>query len=112
MKTLLSVLALLFGVSMLFSPVAHAAEVVPAPPLSFTAGMYVVGDDIAPGTYKTANPTREHCYFEVDKDLSGGSFGTISQNGNLQGPGVFTVKPSDKVVELTGPCVWAKSGKR
>jgi hypothetical protein len=94
------------------APIAHAAEVVPAPPVSFAAGMYVVGDDIPPGTYKTANPTRESCYFEVDKDFSGGSFGTISQNGNLQGPGVFTVKASDKVVELHGACEWVKSGKR
>jgi hypothetical protein len=110
MKTFLSVLALLFGASVLLSPVAHAAEVVP--PVSFTAGMYVVGEDIPPGIYKTPNLTREHCYFEVDKDFSGGSFGTISQNGNLQGPGVFTVKASDKVVELTGPCVWVKSGRK
>jgi hypothetical protein len=112
MKTFLALPVLLFGVSVLVSPVAHAAEVVPAPPVSFTAGMYVVGEDIPPGIYKTPNLTRESCYFEVDKDFSGGSFGTISQNGNLQGPGVFTVKASDKVVELTGPCVWAKSGRK
>ena len=78
------------------------------PPGSFTDGMYLVGSDIKPGTYKTSNPEKNHCYYEVDKDMSGGSFGTIATNGNIQGPGVFQVGPSHKVVELSGGCTWTK----
>ncbi|MCQ9131578.1 hypothetical protein KMS84_12305 [Streptomyces sp. IBSBF 2807] len=54
-------------------------------------GEYLVGEDIKPGTYRTAGPEDElGCYWERAKDASG-EFGSIISNNNLQGPGRVTL---------------------
>lgn len=54
-------------------------------------GEYLVGEDIKPGTYKTAGPEGEFgCYWERAKDASG-EFGSIIANNNLEGPGRVTL---------------------
>jgi hypothetical protein len=74
------------------------------------SGTYVVGDDIQPGTYKTAGPgSLGMCYWERDKDSSG-DFGAIIANDNLTGQGVVTVKKTDKVFKTQGCQDWVKSG--
>ncbi|MEV5987010.1 hypothetical protein AB0L85_18620 [Streptomyces sp. NPDC052051] len=64
----------------------------PGPADSFSGeGEYVVGEDIKPGTYKTAGPEGGFgCYWERAKDASG-EFGSIIANNNLQGPGRVTL---------------------
>ncbi|WP_371481590.1 hypothetical protein [Kitasatospora sp. NBC_00315] len=73
------------------------------------SGTYLVGDDIQPGTYKTAGPgSLGMCYWERAKDSSGG-FESIIANDNLTGQGVVTIKSSDKVFKTEGCQAWVKS---
>ncbi|MFE9355443.1 hypothetical protein [Streptomyces olivaceoviridis] len=64
----------------------------PGPATSFSGeGEYLVGEDIAAGTYKTAGPEGAFgCYWERAKDASG-EFGSIIANNNLEGPGRVTL---------------------
>lgn len=68
----------------------------PGPASSFAGeGEYVVGEDIKPGTYKTAGPEGEFgCYWERAKDASG-EFDSIIANNNLEGPGRVTLKKGE-----------------
>lgn len=63
-----------------------------APAVSFSGeGEYLVGDDIRPGTYKTAGADGSFgCYWERAKDASG-EFESIIANNNLEGPGRVTL---------------------
>jgi hypothetical protein len=92
------------------APAEPAKEPAPAPGDSFAgSGTYLVGDDIQPGTYKTAGPgSLGMCYWERDKDSSGG-FDSIIANENLKGQGVVTIKSSDKVFKTTGCQAWVKA---
>lgn len=73
------------------------------------SGTYLVGDDIQPGTYKTAGPgSLGLCYWERSKDSSGG-LESIIANDNLTGQGVVTIKSSDNVFKSTGCQAWVKA---
>ncbi|WP_457031414.1 hypothetical protein [Kitasatospora sp. P5_F3] len=97
------------------APAEPAAAPAPAPapaPGDTIAGngTYLVGDDIQPGTYKTAGPgSLGLCYWERGKDSSGG-FDSIIANDNLTGQGVVTIKKTDKVFKTQGCQVWTKVG--
>ncbi|MFJ3617008.1 hypothetical protein ACIPSH_02495 [Streptomyces iakyrus] len=64
----------------------------PGPAASFSGeGEFVVGEDIKPGTYKTAGPEGGFgCYWERAKNASG-EFDAIIANNNLNGPGRVTL---------------------
>ncbi|MGW5202002.1 hypothetical protein [Streptomyces spiralis] len=68
----------------------------PGPADSFSGeGEYVVGEDIKPGTYKTAGPDGGFgCYWERAKDASG-EFDSIIANNNLEGPGRVTLNKGE-----------------
>lgn len=89
---------------------APAAPAEPAAPAgSFSDGVYVVGEDIEPGTYKTAGPDSSvfpMCYWARLKDTSG-DFASIITNGNPQGQATVTIKSSDGAFETRG-CEWTK----
>lgn len=76
-------------------------------------GTYLVGSDIAPGTYRTPGPDKSDavpmCFWSRNKDSSGELSGIIA-NGAVQGPGLVTVKPGDNNVQFTGGCTWTKAG--
>jgi hypothetical protein len=58
-------------------------------------GEYLVGEDIKPGTYKTAGPEGEFgCYWERAKNASG-EFDSIIANNNLEGPGRVTLNKGE-----------------
>ncbi|MFF3201738.1 hypothetical protein [Streptomyces sp. NPDC002962] len=58
-------------------------------------GEYLVGEDIKPGTYRTAGSESEFgCYWERAKDASG-EFGSIIANNNLEGPGRVTLNKGE-----------------
>lgn len=60
-------------------------------------GIYLVGSDVKPGTYKaTASPG---CYYAVMRTLDG-SLNDIITNGNVDGPVVITVPSAAKAVEV------------
>ena len=64
----------------------------PGPATSFSGeGEFVVGEDIKPGTYKTAGPEGGFgCYWERAENASG-EFDAIIANNNLNGPGRVTL---------------------
>ncbi|MFF2043301.1 hypothetical protein ACFVVX_23055 [Kitasatospora sp. NPDC058170] len=85
------------------TPAAAPGDTVPG------SGTYLVGEDIKPGTYKTAGPgSRGMCYWERGKDAAGG-FESIIANENLTGQGVVTIKSTDKVFKTQGCQEWVKS---
>ncbi|GAB7105733.1 hypothetical protein JCM4814A_40470 [Streptomyces phaeofaciens JCM 4814] len=58
-------------------------------------GEYLVGEDVKPGTYKTAGAEGEFgCYWERAEDASG-EFGSIIANNNLEGPGRVTLNQGE-----------------
>jgi hypothetical protein len=68
----------------------------PGPATSFSGeGEFVVGEDIKPGTYKTAGPEDElGCYWERARNASG-EFEAIIANNNLNGPGRVTLNSGE-----------------
>lgn len=103
------------GLAQLPQPVAPAAPVAPvtppapAGPLSqFTDGTYTVGDDIAPGTYKTSGSTSgRSCYWGRLTNLQQeGDY--INSNNISAGPMVVTVLKADAALGTSGGCVWRK----
>lgn len=62
-------------------------------------GIYLVGTDIQPGTYK-AGPSPD-CYTEVDRDLDGG-LDSIMSNNITSGPVVLKVPSSAKAIKVNG----------
>ncbi|WP_344005996.1 hypothetical protein [Streptomyces thermocarboxydovorans] len=75
-------------------------------------GQYLVGEDMRPGTYKTAGPDKsgviENCYWARTKDASG-EFDAIIANANLQGQGRVTVNKGE-YFETNGCQEWTWVG--
>jgi hypothetical protein len=72
---------------------------------SFAEGAYIVGTDIAPGTYK--NDGSDGCYYARLKGF-GGSFNDIIANGNPTGVAIVTIKATDKGFLSTRCGTWTK----
>ncbi|MGW1076238.1 hypothetical protein [Streptomyces sp. NPDC002537] len=71
------------------------------------SGMYRVGVDIAPGTYK-AEGNKEGCYWERDKDALHG-MESIEANENVTGSGIVTITPEDAYFKTSGCKDWKKT---
>ena len=69
-------------------------------------GMYVVGEDVSPGTYR-ASGTGDNCYWAR---LSSLSTDDIIDNNNTTGPVVLQVQPSDKAIQVSGCGEFHKAG--
>lgn len=65
----------------------------PGPAASFGDGTFIVGVDIAPGTYRAPN-TSAGCYWERLSGF-GGEFGDIIANGFTDDPEVVTIAATD-----------------
>ncbi|MFF8787709.1 hypothetical protein [Streptomyces sp. NPDC015125] len=91
---------------------AKPAEKAPAPAGPDTTvgqGSYLVGEDIAAGTYKTGGPAASDvplCYWARAKDSSGELDGIIA-NGTPQGPARVTVNKGE-TFETSGCKEWTK----
>ncbi|MET9759155.1 hypothetical protein ABZ016_08880 [Streptomyces sp. NPDC006372] len=82
----------------------------PGPATSFSGeGEFVVGEDIKPGTYRTAGPEDElGCYWERARNASG-EFEAIIANNNLNRPGRVTLNEGEYF--KTNRCQeWKKAG--
>ncbi|GAA4078291.1 hypothetical protein [Streptomyces shaanxiensis] len=81
----------------------------PASAMAGEGGMFKVGVDIAPGTYKSTGNTDDSCYWERTKDAEHG-IDSIIANNNVTGTAVVTVNASDAYFKTTGCQDWKKSG--
>lgn len=69
-------------------------------------GTFQVGADIAPGTYRAANPDG-FCYW-ARLSGTGGTLREIIANDNTTGPAVVTIAATDAAFESTGCGGWTK----
>jgi hypothetical protein len=72
-------------------------------------GMFRVGADIAPGTYKSTGNTDDSCYWERTKD-AGHGIDSIIANNNVTGTAVVTISSSDAYFKTSGCQDWKKTG--
>ncbi|MEU2234316.1 hypothetical protein [Streptomyces vietnamensis] len=72
-------------------------------------GMYKVGVDIAPGTYKSTGNKDAECYWERSKDASH-STDTILANDNVTGTAIVKVTAKDAYFKSSGCGDWVKTG--
>src|SRR6266545_1814562 len=75
----------------------------PAP--TYTDGIYEVGVEIKPGTYKTRAPAGNPCYWARLGDPDSNN---IHANHLGEGPMTLRIRSSDNYVELSGGCEWQK----
>jgi hypothetical protein len=90
-------------------PVARPAPA-PAPmlPSSFGEGRFVVGTDIAPGTYGTTGKAGHYdCYWERLKDTSGTSESIIANN-LAPGPATVTIDKTDGAFQTRWCRPWTR----
>ncbi|WP_329119711.1 hypothetical protein [Streptomyces sp. NBC_01353] len=72
-------------------------------------GMFKVGLDIAPGTYKSTGNKDAGCYWERSKDASHG-MDSILANDNVSGTAIVKVSKSDGYFKTSGCGDWVKTG--
>jgi hypothetical protein len=70
-------------------------------------GIYLVGTEVAPGTYRAESPT--DCYWERRSGLSG-DFGDIITNGLGAGDATVTIRGSDVAFSSSGCGRWTRIG--
>lgn len=75
---------------------------------SLGAGKFVVGTDIAPGTYRTTGPSGHlDCYWERLTNTSGGTDSIIANNLG-RGPATVTIDNSDGAFQTRWCNTWTK----
>ncbi|MGW7817019.1 hypothetical protein ACWGLF_02595 [Streptomyces puniciscabiei] len=84
------------------------AKGTPASSMDGDGGMYKVGTDIAPGTYKSTGNTDDSCYWERTKDAEHG-LNSIIANNNVTGTAVVTISPGDAYFKTSGCGAWKKA---
>lgn len=90
------------------APPASASPPVPA--TSFGEGRFVVGTDIAAGTYRTAGKSGHlDCYWERLRDTSGGTESIIA-NSLAPGPATVTIDRTDGAFQTRWCRTWTKAG--
>jgi hypothetical protein len=80
----------------------------PATKMAGDGGMFRVGADIAPGTYKSTGNTDDSCYWEREKDAEH-SMDSIVANDNVNGTAVVTISASDVYFKTSGCQDWKKT---
>jgi hypothetical protein len=89
------------------APVA-APSFPPGLATTFGEGKFVVGADIAPGTYRTTGPSgRLDCYWERLKRTSGATDSIIANNLG-QGPATVTIAANDGAFQTRWCSTWTK----
>ncbi|MET8567726.1 hypothetical protein [Streptomyces sp. NPDC004783] len=81
----------------------------PASEMAGDGGMFAVGTDIAPGTYKSTGNTDDSCYWERSKNADH-SLESILANDNVSGTGVVKISASDAYFKTVGCEDWQKTG--
>ena len=87
---------------------AAAPALPPGLVTTFGEGKFVVGADIAPGTYRTTGPSgRLDCYWERLKRTSGTTDSTIANNLG-RGPATVTIDGNDGAFQTRWCSTWTK----
>lgn len=81
----------------------------PAAEMSGDGGMFRVGVDIAPGTYRSTGNEDDMCYWERTKDADHG-IDSIIANNTVTGSAVVTIGASDTYFKTSGCTDWKKTG--
>lgn len=81
----------------------------PATKMAGNGGMFRVGADVTPGTYKSTGNTDDSCYWERAKNAEHGMESIIANN-NVTGTAVVTISASDGYFKTTGCKDWQKTG--
>ncbi|KOV89177.1 MULTISPECIES: hypothetical protein [unclassified Streptomyces] len=84
------------------------AKGTPASSMDGDGGMFKVGTDIAPGTYRSAGNADDSCYWERTKD-AGHGLDSIIANNNVTGTAVVTISPSDAYFKTNDCGTWKKA---
>ncbi|MFG2354562.1 hypothetical protein [Streptomyces sp. NPDC048521] len=84
------------------------AKGTPASSMDGDGGMFKVGTDIAPGTYRSTGNADDSCYWERTKDAAHG-LNSIIANNNVTGSAVVTISPTDAYFKTTGCGDWKKA---
>ncbi|MBT2442872.1 hypothetical protein J7E93_22745 [Streptomyces sp. ISL-36] len=72
-------------------------------------GMFKVGVDIAPGTYKSTGNKDDGCYWERSKDASHNT-DAILANNNVSGTAIVKIAATDGYFKTSGCGDWTKTG--
>ncbi|MET8943077.1 hypothetical protein ABZX30_05675 [Streptomyces sp. NPDC004542] len=81
----------------------------PASTADGDGGMFEVGTDLAPGTYRSTGNADGSCYWERTRNAEHG-LASIIANDNVTGTAVVTVKATDAYFKTTGCGDWKKAG--
>jgi hypothetical protein len=75
------------------------------------SGVYVVGQDIAPGTWHTSGTgTSDTAYYAELSSPDGGSASNIIDNNNVAGPATVHLGGNVKAFEISGGATWTRTG--
>ena len=74
------------------TPRPSAVPTAPAGPKPIADGTFLVGTDLAPGTYRA--PGGDGCYWERLRGF-GGTIAEVIANDNARGPVLVTIAPTD-----------------
>jgi hypothetical protein len=89
------------------APAAPTAALPPGLPTTFGEGKFVVGTDIAPGTYRTTGPAGHlDCYWERLKRTPGAD--PIIANNLGRGPATVTIDGNDGAFQTRWCSIWIK----
>jgi hypothetical protein len=84
------------------------SRITSSPTAPFGGGEYIVGTDVAPGTWRSSGGT--NCYWERLSGF-GGTFDQIIANGLSNTPSVVTISATDRGFHATEDCgTWTKIG--
>jgi len=88
--------------------VGPKAKGTPGTAMAGDGGMFRVGSDIAPGTYRSTGNKDDSCYWERAKDADH-SLHSIIANDNVTGTAVVTLSPRDAYFRTTGCGDWKRT---
>lgn len=84
------------------------AKGTPATTMDGDGGMFKVGTDIAPGTYRSTGNADDSCYWERAKDADG-TTDSVLANDHVTGTAVVTIGASDGYFKTEGCGDWQKA---
>jgi hypothetical protein len=87
---------------------ADISAITKAPTDPLPAGVYIVGVDVAPGTWSATPPTGGSCYWTRLSAFTGGT-NSIIANDLPRGPTIVTIAATDKGFSSKGCGTWTKT---